>query len=677
MALFTSAVVQMKGKGKSDEGVTRQFTSIDSFEGIYSFLDLDFECTVVEWGSANESSPVAYPSARHALYATQYPHRAQDIPEMSTEDLIKLTETEDVCPEWAKIRLLSMNKVQRDKFRRYPKLLQKLVETGDRDLVYENEKDSFFGRVDGRGQNHLGRILSSIRESVKRGTEMEEWLHQCVGILDPKDMRGVSLPNIVIEEIKDDQLTETKHLKDAPYFTFGKLQDNSVVAAHPSISRKHAMIVHSLRGVGIMDLSSTIGTEVNGVKLNPCEFQIIRTQDIVRLGASTRHYRITVDTGHHLRMMERQHAELVREIETEMGNITEEKIKDEAEQIIAQENTVYMGGLDFNTRVPDIKIFFAANDGPVPANIKFPNTGGGKDPGNAAVEVASRGFVFVTFSTPQDTRIALSMDNTDMNGRKVKIKLATKPPGKGKGGKENREKGDGKGKDGKGLEEKRRREDAMFKNSTGDSKPIQDSRALIREEMRKANAKNRAMSRERQRSNERDREHRNRDRDDSNHRHSRHHSRRDDDHHDDERHHPPVHSKPAESHRDHRSRSRRRRRDDHHSDDDEHHGEEEKPKERVQIGRRKEEKKRTWKEDNDHEEDDDYHKKKKKKEKRKFKDHSDDDGEHHREKKRKFKDHSDEDDRKKKKKKHDYKDSDDDEDRKPRRRFKDVDREEI
>ena len=37
---------------------------------------------------------------------------------------------------------------------------KKLKETGDRDLVWENELDTFWGAKKGRGQNYLGRDLA-------------------------------------------------------------------------------------------------------------------------------------------------------------------------------------------------------------------------------------------------------------------------------------------------------------------------------------------------------------------------------------------------------------------------------------------------------------------------------------------------------------------------------------
>jgi predicted NAD-dependent protein-ADP-ribosyltransferase YbiA (DUF1768 family) len=49
------------------------------------------------------------------------------------------------------------------------KLREKLIDTGDRQLIEANDwGDTFFGVCDGVGRNHLGEILMKIRSNIKR-----------------------------------------------------------------------------------------------------------------------------------------------------------------------------------------------------------------------------------------------------------------------------------------------------------------------------------------------------------------------------------------------------------------------------------------------------------------------------------------------------------------------------
>ena len=51
---------------------------------------------------------------------------------------------------------------------------------------------------------------------------------------------------------------------DQPITQIGRRSDNHVVINHEYVSRHHAQIKHSQQGYAILDLSSTVGTSVNG-----------------------------------------------------------------------------------------------------------------------------------------------------------------------------------------------------------------------------------------------------------------------------------------------------------------------------------------------------------------------------------------------------------------------------
>jgi hypothetical protein len=74
------------------------------------------------------------------------------------------------CPvreDWEEIKLSVMEELVRSKFSN-PKLSQKLLETNDKLLVEGNTwGDTFWGVCNGRGENHLGKILMKVRSELK------------------------------------------------------------------------------------------------------------------------------------------------------------------------------------------------------------------------------------------------------------------------------------------------------------------------------------------------------------------------------------------------------------------------------------------------------------------------------------------------------------------------------
>jgi predicted NAD-dependent protein-ADP-ribosyltransferase YbiA (DUF1768 family) len=57
-----------------------------------------------------------------------------------------------------------------EKFKQNKDLSEKLIATGDMELVEHNWwKDKFWGKHFGEGENYLGRILMKVRKELKRG----------------------------------------------------------------------------------------------------------------------------------------------------------------------------------------------------------------------------------------------------------------------------------------------------------------------------------------------------------------------------------------------------------------------------------------------------------------------------------------------------------------------------
>lgn len=74
--------------------------------------------------------------------------------------------------DWDKIKLDVMKKVLEMKFLQNPDIKQKLIDTGDSELVEGNWwNDTFWGVCRGEGENHLGKLLMELREAYKKETE--------------------------------------------------------------------------------------------------------------------------------------------------------------------------------------------------------------------------------------------------------------------------------------------------------------------------------------------------------------------------------------------------------------------------------------------------------------------------------------------------------------------------
>lgn len=71
--------------------------------------------------------------------------------------------------DWERVRIGLMYDLLEIKFKQ-PKLRQKLLDTGDAILVWENQYDRSWGQVKGEGQNWLGKHLMNFRANCRRNS---------------------------------------------------------------------------------------------------------------------------------------------------------------------------------------------------------------------------------------------------------------------------------------------------------------------------------------------------------------------------------------------------------------------------------------------------------------------------------------------------------------------------
>ncbi len=73
-----------------------------------------------------------------------------------------------VRSDWDKVKLDVMEEIVRAKLNQHPYVKQKLLETGDYDIVEDSPKDSFWGwGPDRNGQNWLGKIWMKLRSELR------------------------------------------------------------------------------------------------------------------------------------------------------------------------------------------------------------------------------------------------------------------------------------------------------------------------------------------------------------------------------------------------------------------------------------------------------------------------------------------------------------------------------
>lgn len=71
--------------------------------------------------------------------------------------------------DWGRIKLETMYHINLAKYSQHPMLLRKLIDTGDAYIEETNHwNDIFWGVCNGKGENHLGKIIMRIREELKQ-----------------------------------------------------------------------------------------------------------------------------------------------------------------------------------------------------------------------------------------------------------------------------------------------------------------------------------------------------------------------------------------------------------------------------------------------------------------------------------------------------------------------------
>lgn len=138
---------------------------ITEFRGQYRWLSNFWPATVTWWKHV-------YPTVEHAYQAAKTVNeedrrRIAEAPTAAAAKQIGKTVTQR--PDWEEVKVAVMAQLLVQKFAAGGQLAQKLLDTGDQEIVEGNNwGDTFWGVCRGKGQNNLGKLLMKIREDLKK-----------------------------------------------------------------------------------------------------------------------------------------------------------------------------------------------------------------------------------------------------------------------------------------------------------------------------------------------------------------------------------------------------------------------------------------------------------------------------------------------------------------------------
>ena len=137
---------------------------IDRFKDDYWFLSNFSEYPVYYQGRI-------WPTAEHA-------YQAMKTSDLDLQEEIRKAATPGIAKKkgrkvklrkgWEALKYHIMTESVMSKFKQNPDIAKKLVETGDAHLAEGNDwGDTYWGTVNGKGQNKLGHILMYVRNTVE------------------------------------------------------------------------------------------------------------------------------------------------------------------------------------------------------------------------------------------------------------------------------------------------------------------------------------------------------------------------------------------------------------------------------------------------------------------------------------------------------------------------------
>ncbi|MGX1195794.1 NADAR family protein [Metabacillus sp. SLBN-84] len=140
---------------------------ITEFRGEHYFLSNFFSAPVVFEG-------IRYENNEAAFQAQKQPERASEFSSLPPNEAKRLGRRVKLRPDWEVVKQDVMLGVVRAKFTQNAKLREKLIQTGDAELIEGNTwGDTYWGVCRGTGRNELGKILMMVRDDLKKCNDAE------------------------------------------------------------------------------------------------------------------------------------------------------------------------------------------------------------------------------------------------------------------------------------------------------------------------------------------------------------------------------------------------------------------------------------------------------------------------------------------------------------------------
>ena len=409
---------------------------IGSLYGRWEGLSNWFPSKVVHKGNTYKSVEHAFQAAK-AGAALGAAAAIRDAP--TPKEAHALGQRLPLPADWERRRKPLMLTLLRDKFRRDAALRERLLKSESRDIIASNDwGEHFWGVCGGRGANELGKALCDVRLEIQSGADLDLWLRDAFDLADEEAVASCA-GRVELEVRKRGQegVVETLSLGSAPLVHFGKHSTCDVQLEHPSISRRHACLLHTSRagdgesggdgsdgGLFVVDLQSRAGLTLNGRRVPPLVAAgPLRDGHEIVFGGSSRTHVVrlrAVGAADELARLQEQHAKLRREIAQ-----MEADSKDAANLygLVAAEKRVdprltscFLGNIAYSVTADTLREWLAGKGFTEVRGVRLPTD---------AESGAPKGIAFVEFPTAADAQRAKdALHGESLEGRTLKVDIA-------------------------------------------------------------------------------------------------------------------------------------------------------------------------------------------------------------------------------------------------------------
>lgn len=130
------------------------------FRGKYAFLSNFYEAPITIEG-------LRFRCVEAAFQAAKCPTRAKEFEHLNGPEAKRLGRKVALRPDWEEEKLEIMYLLLVAKFTQHPKLAEKLKATSETIVEDNSWGDTYWGRCNGKGQNHLGNLLEHLKLTLK------------------------------------------------------------------------------------------------------------------------------------------------------------------------------------------------------------------------------------------------------------------------------------------------------------------------------------------------------------------------------------------------------------------------------------------------------------------------------------------------------------------------------